>query len=60
MTRNTILVYVFDGFKTNAKPRIGIAFGPSITIKIQWFGTFRMNNALATQLHGSLSRSFVE
>ena len=60
MSRNTILVCLFDGLKTNATPRIGIAFGPSSTIKIQWFGTFHMNNALATQLHGSLSRSFVE
>jgi hypothetical protein len=60
MTRSTILVYLFDGFKTNATPRIGIAFGPSSTVKIQWYGTFSMNNAVATQSHGSLSRSFVE
>jgi hypothetical protein len=60
MTRNTILVYLFDGFKTNATPRIGIAFGPSSTIKNQWYETFSISNGTATQVHGSLSRSFVE
>jgi len=60
MTRNTILVYLFDGLKTNATPRIGIAFGHSNTIKIQWRGTFSISNGTATQVHGSLSRSFVE